>query len=249
MARSASAPSPSAAKAAVSTSASGGVVEVVSVSFVSFNVSVIWLSSNLPCAWGVVLSQPLSLWAHQHTVPHRKCRCQIPTSLAERYTRRHAARDQTEPLPTLAYTVQHFERCLSFGLRSKRKGRVGAGDAARRGPGQRDTHARRERAGPGAGVRGLGGEEPIGWVRAQRAAACQHRRLSGGRASAPAGPTLRRQNDPHTQPGGRRQPEPALPVPPPAQPRAEMAALSSLVRQSVPLDLLARYGRQRVRPV
>src|SRR5258708_26990158 len=52
MARSASAPSPSAAKAAVSTSASGGVVEVVSVSFVSFNVSVIWLSSNLPCAWG-----------------------------------------------------------------------------------------------------------------------------------------------------------------------------------------------------
>src|SRR5260370_38244705 len=87
MARSASAPSPSAAKAAVSTSASGEVVEVVSVSFVSFNVSVIWLSSNLPCAWGVVLSQPLSLWAHQHTVPHRKCRCQIPTSLAERYVR------------------------------------------------------------------------------------------------------------------------------------------------------------------
>jgi hypothetical protein len=34
-----------------------------------------------------VLSQPLSLWAHQHTVPHRKCRCQIPTSLAERYVR------------------------------------------------------------------------------------------------------------------------------------------------------------------
>jgi len=99
-----------------------------------------------------MVSQPLSLSAHQHTVPHRKCRCQIPTSLAERYARPHAARD-AERTATHAGIHCALFRASSFvwtAQQTKRPCRRWRRSAPR--PGQRDTHARRERAGPGAGV-------------------------------------------------------------------------------------------------